>query len=537
MGKKLRIVAILPAYNAAASLGSFLNEFPFSVFDEVILVDDCSSDNTFVQAQKEERLKVFRTLRNLGYGGNLKYCLGIALGRGADVIVEIHPDGEYGFDGISPAIEEVKNGAKFVLGNRFGKGRPQGMLSWKIPFTNLLTRMANLVFSIDIPDLHQGFRIYTQEFLKQVNYKNCSNNYIFSFEIIAQAVIRRIKISSVFVSVNYQGKKRGASLSASIKYFWGVMRVLEEFGLAKVGWRSRLFSHPILTSECIICQNNFLVAHLLKIKQFNLYFCKQCLIGFVRPVPKNIGIFYKGEYWNDKSWIGIIKSWLFTRFQRRRVNWIKQIFPERGKILDVGSGEGRFGDSLGKEYRVVSLEPAFSKVKNKKVLKVDFLKYQTSKKFDAITFWESLEHVSDPSAYLKKASNLLKKNGYVLVEYPNSVSLEAKLFKENWFHLDIPRHLSHLTSTGLELTANKTGLKLTDNRNVLALEYGPAGLFFSILRSIGLIKNHVKLTTGDKYLILILSPILAICFILVLVFYTIRQSPISLATLKKDNEL
>src|SRR5690242_19185583 len=101
-----KIVAILPAYNASKALIPFLKSLPKNIFDEIILVDDVSRDNTFEIAKKQKGIKVYQNKRNLGYGGNLKVCLGKALDAGAEVIFELHPDGEYGFDGIEIALEK-----------------------------------------------------------------------------------------------------------------------------------------------------------------------------------------------------------------------------------------------------------------------------------------------------------------------------------------------------------------------------------------------------------------------------------------------
>lgn len=235
-----KVTAVLPAYNAAKTLKTFLSNFPFELFDEVILVDDFSTDDTFRLAKRFRMLKVFRNPRNLGYGGNLKKCLGLVLEGGADVVLEIHPDGEYGFDGIEPAIEQIRKGAGLVLGNRFANGLPKGMYLWKVPFIKFFSWIGNLVLGTSIPDLHQGFRVYTKNLLEKIPYERASSNYIFSFQIIALAVLKKIKIQSMPVSAYYQGRKRGASLKSSINYSLGVLKVLGLFLLVKSGLKSKL---------------------------------------------------------------------------------------------------------------------------------------------------------------------------------------------------------------------------------------------------------------------------------------------------------
>lgn len=243
MKKKLKVITIFIAYNAAKTLENFYNNFPKQYSDEIILVDDCSKDNTFKIAKKLG-IKSYRNPINLGYGGNMKRALGLALDAGADVIIDIHPDGEYNPSAIPEALKKIQDGKEFVLGNRFtyllGPIK-SGMHIWKLIPLRLLNSIDSLIFGVRLNDFHQGFRVYTKKMLEKVNYQINSNNYLFSFELIAQAVYWNIKIAQVPVKVNYSGKKRGASLKNSINYSLGTFKVLLLFVLAKLGFKTKLF--------------------------------------------------------------------------------------------------------------------------------------------------------------------------------------------------------------------------------------------------------------------------------------------------------
>lgn len=241
--KELKAVAIFIAYKAVKTLEKFYAEFPKELADEIILVDDASGDGTFELAQKLGIIS-FKNYKNLGYGGNMKRALEIALERGADVIIDIHPDGEYKPSAIPGAIEEIKNGALLVLGNRFihpTAPLENGMYIWKLLPILFLNWVDKLVLNVNISDFHQGFRIYTKQLLENINYKTNSNNYLFSFELIAQAAFRKMKVSQVPVETNYTGEKRGASLKNSIKYSLGTFKVLALFLLAKTGLKTEMF--------------------------------------------------------------------------------------------------------------------------------------------------------------------------------------------------------------------------------------------------------------------------------------------------------
>lgn len=238
-----KIVAIFIAYNATKTLAKFYQEFPKKFVSKIILVDDASQDNTYNLAKKLG-ITSYQNPINLGYGGNMKRALKLALRDGADIIIDIHPDGEYKPSAIPLALKKIEMGAEFVLGNRFttlDKPLNSGMYFWKWIPIKLLNYIDKIILGVNIDDFHQGFRIYTKKMLKKVSYSVNSNNYLFSFELIAQAVYHGIKISQVPVEVSYSGKKRGASLKNSIKYSLGTFKILALFILAKIGLPVKLF--------------------------------------------------------------------------------------------------------------------------------------------------------------------------------------------------------------------------------------------------------------------------------------------------------
>lgn len=247
MKKKPKIIAILLAYNASKTLAKFYREFPKKFVSEIILVDDASKDNTFSLAKKLG-IRSFRNPVNLGYGGNMKRALNLALKAGADIIIDIHPDGEYKPSAIPHAIKKISSGAEFVLGNRFttlDNPLRSGMHLWKWIPIRLLNYIDKIVLGANLDDFHQGFRVYTKKMLKKINYTVNSNNYLFSFEIIAQAVYKNIKITQVPVETSYRGKKRGASLKNSVKYSIGTFKVLLLFILARLGFKIVKFSKQL----------------------------------------------------------------------------------------------------------------------------------------------------------------------------------------------------------------------------------------------------------------------------------------------------
>lgn len=242
--KSPKIIIVLIAYKEEKNLSKFYKTLkPYTKKYPVILSDNKSPDGTFKLAKKLG-IEAYQNPENLGYGGNLKRVFYLALKKGADVIIDIHPDGEYRPTAIPAALKKVEDGADFVLGNRFyGSKTPveNGMHVWKLAPLKFLNFVGNLVFGTHISDLHQGFRVYTRNLLSKINYENNSNEYIFSYEIIAQSVFQGARIDEVPVETIYTGEKRGASFKSSALYSLSTFRIVGRYVLAKLGVKDSLF--------------------------------------------------------------------------------------------------------------------------------------------------------------------------------------------------------------------------------------------------------------------------------------------------------
>ncbi len=535
--RKKKIFAILLAYNAEKTLENFYKEFPKELFDKIILVDDASKDKTFHLA-KRLGITSFRNTHNLGYGGNMKRALDIGLKLGGDIFVDIHPDGEYKPSAIPSALKKINEGALLVLGNRFFKfDRPlkSGMYIWKYIPIRILNSIDSLFLGLKIKDFHQGFRVYTRELLKTINFKANSSGYLFSFEIIAQAAFAKLPIAQVPVETLYTGKKRGATLKKSVGYSLGTFKVIFLFLLAKVGFISKMFDNPKTIIFCPNCQENTLsTTHETSNNEFIISYCERCLTGITFPFPRSLSKYYHRNYWKTSGLFGKIKDFLFEFFQRRRAKWVNEYLHE-GNILDVGSGEGKFGKRVADIFNVVNIDFPGSKIKNPDVKKVDFLKFKTKNKFDGIVFWESLEHTKNPQMYLENASRLIKKNGLVFIEYPRFNSIESNLFGKHWFHLDVPRHLFHLTDKGLNILLKRAGLFSVKHFRVSAFEYTIWGFAASILDIFGIKPTDKLKKYHNLAIIFSIIPIIMLSFIFEVVFLIFKQSPIGLVVARKKS--
>lgn len=267
--------------------------------------------------------------------------------------------------------------------------------------------------------------------------------------------------------------------------------------------------------------------------QFNLYLCNSCKNGFIYPIPTNLSKYYPKIYWQFPGQLSYIRFALHKLLQHRRKSLIER-YLKFGKILDVGAGEGLFGKTLGRNFEVTNLEAPFAKVSNKNIVKVDFLKWKTNKKFDGIVFLESLEHVPCPQEYLKKAKSLLNIGGYIFVECPRFDSWESKLFKDKWLHLDIPRHLAHLTREGLGILASRNNLKVICQSGMLIYEFSPYCFTVSLM----LLLKIKPLNLKEKSISSLVSMIMALIILPLgvvaeTIFHLFDEDPVELSVFQK----
>ncbi len=284
--------------------------------------------------------------------------------------------------------------------------------------------------------------------------------------------------------------------------------------------------------NCPICKEDKEI-NLIDPGKFNLYLCQNCKSGFIFPIPKDMSKYYPEIYWQNLGRFSSLREGLHNSFQKLRVNWFKK-YISKGNVLDVGSGEGKFGQILEKNFNVTNLEYPGAKVHNKEVIKVDFLNWRTNKKFDAIVFLESLEHVIDPLKYLQKATSLLNKNGLIFIEYPRFGSLESKILGKYWLQRDIPRHLFHFSEKGLKNIASQVNLKVVTQTEIMSFQYSPYCLLASVGQALNIGTLNLRLgVIKNTPNLLYLSIGASLAFILEILFYLVGESPLGLTVLKK----
>ncbi|MBN1981984.1 MAG: glycosyltransferase family 2 protein [Chitinivibrionales bacterium] len=221
-----KVVVVIPAYNAEATLRKTYDEIPKSIVDEVILVDDASRDHTVEVAEQLGIKHVIVHKKNLGYGGNQKTCYEKSLSLGSDIIIMLHPDYQY-----TPKLIEAMASiiayevypvvfASRILGNGALKG---GMPLYKYIANRLLTFVQNISLGQKLSEYHTGYRAFSSHVLQKINYKKNSNGFIFDNQIIVQIFEAGFEIGEITCPTRYTAESSSISIARSIKYGLGVL--------------------------------------------------------------------------------------------------------------------------------------------------------------------------------------------------------------------------------------------------------------------------------------------------------------------------
>jgi glycosyltransferase involved in cell wall biosynthesis len=248
-----RISVVMPAYNAAITLSQTVAELDRDVIDEIVLVDDASTDQT-VPLARELGLDPILHDVNLGYGGNQKTCYRRALDLGADIIVMVHPDYQYS-PLLVPAMASMIAYGEYdmVLGSRIlaQNSVARGMPRYKYVANRFLTGVENVFLQQKLSEYHTGLRAFSSTLLAGLPFERNSDDFVFDNQIIAQAIAAGARIGEVSCPTRYQAEASSINLRRSITYGLGVLRTSGQYRLRKQGLRqySYLEVDPFLTSR------------------------------------------------------------------------------------------------------------------------------------------------------------------------------------------------------------------------------------------------------------------------------------------------
>lgn len=250
-----RTIVVMPAYNAANTLERIYADIPLDVVDEVIVVDDCSSDDT-VAIAKTLPVTLIEHSENRGYGGNQKTCYGEALARGADIVVMLHADYQYDARMIRPSIDILHAGVcDVLLGNRIRTRREAldgGMPPIKYYANRGLTMLENMLSGQNLGEWHSGFRAYRREVLEALPFERNSEDFVFDSQFLVQCVNFEFKIGDLPVPVKYFDEASSIGLLSSTRYALQTLRVFAQWKLHCAAW----WQYPLFEKRDQVSEND-----------------------------------------------------------------------------------------------------------------------------------------------------------------------------------------------------------------------------------------------------------------------------------------
>jgi glycosyltransferase involved in cell wall biosynthesis len=244
-----KIAVVLPAYNAEKTLKSTFLEIPFDIVDEVILTDDLSNDKTYDVAKEIGIKHIIKHDQNKGYGANQKTCYNKALELDVDIIVMLHPDYQYTPKLIHSLCFLIANDVyEVAIGSRIlGKGALKGGMPLYKYFANrFLTFTQNLLMNQKLSEYHTGYRAFSKNVLKSINYNDNSDDFIFDNQMIAQIFNEGFEVAEITCPTKYFEEASSINLNRSIKYGFGVIGVSFLYFLNKMGIsKNKIFQKKI----------------------------------------------------------------------------------------------------------------------------------------------------------------------------------------------------------------------------------------------------------------------------------------------------
>lgn len=217
----MKVIVVLPAYNAAKTLEKTVKDIPESLVDEIILVDDFSNDET-CQIAKTLGLIVVKHSENKGYGANQKTCYKLALERGADIVAMIHPDYQYDPKLLKHFIDFIKDDYfDAMLGSRIRSRKEAlagGMPAYKYFANRFLTFCENILSGQNLSEWHTGMRVYKREVLENIDFMKNSDGFVFDTQVLFQIVGGGYRIGDIPVPARYSAESSSINFRQSLKY-------------------------------------------------------------------------------------------------------------------------------------------------------------------------------------------------------------------------------------------------------------------------------------------------------------------------------
>ncbi len=254
MYRDLKVIVVMPAYNAARTLERTYREVVAQDYvDRIVLVDDKSLDDTTGVAAGLDNVRVHVHPKNRGYGANQKTCYRLALEEGADIVIMVHPDYQYTPQLIPAMVSMIGNGLYHcVIGSRIlgGYALRGGMPWWKYVSNRVLTLAANLMTGAKLSEYHTGYRAFSRELLERLPLAENSDDFVFDNQMLLQVLWHGYQVAEISCPTKYFREASSVGFWRGVRYGLGCLRTATEYRLSRWGlWRSRRFARAALTAR------------------------------------------------------------------------------------------------------------------------------------------------------------------------------------------------------------------------------------------------------------------------------------------------
>ncbi len=242
-----KIYGVVICYNSESAIEDLYKRIDKEIFDKIYFFDDNSTDSSYEVAKKFD-WHIVKNQTNLGHGGNLKKAIKTAFVDGADYVLEIHADNQYDPNLILKAKDFIDQDYALITGSRFVKKNPykeEGMPFLRYFSNKVMSSFTGKLLSIELTEFHTGFKIFGKSFYDKIQFEECSDNYLFSFQIILITKFFNLKYGEISISADYGEKVN------SCNYYNGFIYLISNFSeiFYYLMAKSKIFKKSIYKSK------------------------------------------------------------------------------------------------------------------------------------------------------------------------------------------------------------------------------------------------------------------------------------------------
>jgi glycosyltransferase involved in cell wall biosynthesis len=231
-----KVLVVVPTRNTSRTLEETIRLIPPGVADDLLVVDNGSTDMS-VQIAEKLGLNVVRHYFDRGYGASQKTAFSYATAIGAEVVAILHSDLQYPPSLLPDVVRPILDGnADAVFGSRVMNGQAKGaMPAYKLAGNSLLTYVENKVLRSNLSEFHTGCRAYRVKMLERIPYFFNSDNWLFDSQIIFQIINLKFRIHEFSIPCIYDGNSSSVPFWAGMNYGVGVLGLSARYLLHRWG--------------------------------------------------------------------------------------------------------------------------------------------------------------------------------------------------------------------------------------------------------------------------------------------------------------